>query len=139
MVQSALDQIATSLSFLQQDHGFRWEDQDNSELLGCSFVVLTSDDFRLRIVTDRGAASIDISAPCAGAEWFDLDLVGVLIRGGDVLESREPKELVSLLSQEYSRVRDLFCPERIESTREKLNLLERERAKKVFPKAFDER
>lgn len=131
-----LNKIKELFSFLFEEYGFQLVEFEKSESFGDVVATIESEDFRLRFVRDRGQTFIDISPFIGFGEWFDFNIVRMLIQGIDNTKSDEVIKLRDFLKQHYSKVKDLFNQENYLETEKYLKKIQNELAKRNFPDWF---
>jgi hypothetical protein len=131
-----LTKIKELFSFLFKEYGFQLIEFEKSESFGDVLVTIESKDFRLRFVRDRGQTFIDICPFIGFQEWFDLNIVRMLIQGIDDTKSDEIIKLQNFLKQNYSKIKELFGQENYLKTKEQLEKVQNELARKNFPDWF---
>jgi hypothetical protein len=133
MNSTLTQKLVQRFEFLLKDHGFHVEQQRDEGVLGQAFVILSSPDFRLRAGADRGQVWADIASVDAPSDWFDLNILRILILGGDLLDQQDVGRLATFLRSEYSTVRDLFHGSKNRDTAQQLRTLQKQRVKRMFP------
>ena len=131
------DETQITFGFLFSSHGFHVSSQHTSEELGNAFVIAQSDDFSLRFVLDRGIPYVEIGIASNPCEWFDLNIVRSFILGSDLLEAAGPEVSAEFLKTHYAKVKELMGDERVAATINEFRKLEHERARRMFPQAFE--
>ena len=122
--------------FLLIDKGFRLTINSGiePENLNNWLWEVESPDFKLRCINDRGVVSVDIS-PCAlKNEWFGLEIIQVLILGGELRKIREYDDLARFLKEHYDEVVAIFNSGNISATVFKLHQLQREWSEIFWPR-----
>ncbi len=122
--------------FLITDKGFRLTIDYGIETKNLNNWLweVESPDFKLRCINDRGLVSVDISPCSLKDEWFGLDIIEVLIQGGELREWREYDELAHFLKAHYSDVVSIFDSQNISNTVPRLHVLQRQWSEIFWPR-----
>lgn len=131
-----LNKIKELFPFLFEEYGFQLIEFEKFESFGDVLVTIKSEDFRLRFVRDRGQTFVEIGPSVGFKEWFDLNVVRMLIQGIDDTKSDDIIKLQNFLKQDYLKIKELFSQENYLKTEEHLRKVQNELAKKNFPGWF---
>jgi hypothetical protein len=127
--------LATSGSFLYEDHGFRLVDSRYFDGFGgCGWVILTNDALDIRVVAERDPLlQMDFRGKgrTAKKHWFSEDIVRQLLTG-EPNRSFLTRANVAFIGKRFQDIERLFSSDRLTETEARANQLERERAKRLF-------
>ncbi len=130
MVSKMMDRI---IKFLTKND-FHITNQDLSTNLGNKLIVCTDNNVNFRIIVDRSFLSVDISSTKDDECWFDLSLVKALLDNDKQFNKRfEPDDYICMLENELELIIKLFEFSSYPSTKVKLQNLEKDRVKYIFP------
>jgi hypothetical protein len=127
--------LITYCSFLYRPDGFRFVDSYTaSSFGGDAFVVLASDQLRLRFVRDRGQLFLDFqgSSQQDKNNWFSIDVVQQLVVGEEQDSAEITAQRVKFVEERIEEISSRFSGDQLEDTQVALKSLERARAKKLF-------
>jgi hypothetical protein len=96
------NQIKSGLNGVFKAHNFQKEDGATSGGFGDQYEVYLSKDFKLRLVSDRGQISIDLS-PSGQNEWHDLGLFFSIVNKVPYVRN-EIVALVKFLESQYEEI-----------------------------------
>jgi hypothetical protein len=123
----------SNIDFVLKLNGFQVIHIRESENFGHYLMIYSNQYITLRIISDRSMISVDVRR-YGGAEWFDINLVKVLLLNDAVsISPLDSTELKTFLSNHLKNIISLFDTINYSSTEEKLRHLEKIRAKKMFP------
>jgi len=125
-----LNKIKELFSFLFEEYGFKLTEFKKFESFGDVLVTTKSKDFCLRFVRDRGQTFVEIGPSVGFKEWFDLNVVRMLIQGIDDTKSDDIIKLQNFLKQNYSKIKELFSQENYLKTEEHLRNIQNELAER---------
>lgn len=143
MTEAVIDEFMPWFAFLLIEKGFAACPSAELQLIADGHVELIAGSvqdpvhFKIRFVIDRGQPFVEIAFSEESGQWFDLSLIRSLVTGAEFSQVSEVDELGLFLEDHYEQVNDLFSANKLKGTLNDLALLEREQAKKLFPRAFD--
>ncbi len=118
--------------------GFHIFEQKTSELFGDYYDVLASPNYELIFSSSKSFKSLNIRKTGDEGEGFDFALVRALILNEYCLNKQLSVEtLVLFLKENFEKVNNLFVDNNYRTTKANLEKLESERARQMFPKAFE--
>lgn len=118
--------------------GFDVSEQMTSEFFGDFYDVLVSSNYELIFSSSKSFKSLNIRKTGDEGEGFDFALVRALILNECCLNKQMSIEALELfLKENFEKVNNLFVDDNYRNTRTNLERLENERARQMFPKAFD--
>lgn len=131
-VRAIRDFVAEHLAFLS-DEGFREVGSEETEHDGGdAWLVVESDELRLRFVRDRGQLFLDLQPQAPAAEWFSVDLVRRLCLGRPERSAVLDEGYADFLREQLPDLLTRFAPDRWPGTREELVELKRVRSREMF-------
>ncbi len=136
MNSNVLEEVKPLFSFLFENHGFSLLEAYDSPSFGDSLVVLTSIDFRIRFIRDKGQIFIDIGPTSKTDKWYDLDLVKTIVDGNLGEQAPELEDFAVFLENNYITVKGLLVDEKFEEMERAIKQLQDFRAQQLFPKLF---
>jgi hypothetical protein len=106
------------------------------EHFGNAILVLEDEVMRIQIIKDRSQILIDFQPKTKHKRkfWFSIDVVKQLITGNIEETAEMTPENIEFLRNNLDIIEDHFSPINLEETISRLQDLERERAKRIFPK-----
>jgi hypothetical protein len=122
-------------SFLYKECGCRFVDSRVSDSFGGdAFLILATDNVRVRLVRDRAQLFGDFQKPEASAEdeAFSIDIVRQHLTGEVDYDTFLNAKNASFVRSHFRSVERLFDQATFAETRRKLQRLKAERAKKLF-------
>jgi hypothetical protein len=135
-MQVLLHHLVKYWSFLWASARYRIVDSMVSTSFGGdAFLVIASDELRLRFVRDKGQLFLEVQPPWAGktAEWYSVDLVYRLIIGQRQESAELSEEYVAFMQARLPEIESSFSSkESFKATKAKLDELKRLRAKEMF-------
>lgn len=121
--------------FLYKELGFRFVDSRYSTSFGGdSFVVLTNDRVRFRIIRDRSQLFGDFQpVEQMGKErWFSIDVVRHRVTGEGDCSSELNDGNVAFIRERISDIEEVFSSAHVSASLKELAKLEKRRAKEMF-------
>ena len=114
---------------------FKLKGSENSEYFGDFYDSYTNGYLIFRLVSDRSIISIDISIDMQN--WYDLALVkSLMYNETNINYITNIEESIKFLQNEFANITELFNDVNFFITKTKLEKLANERAKQMFPDAF---
>jgi len=134
-MEEILRYLMKHCSFLYSPNKFRFVDSDSSDSFGNALLVLEHQDLRLQFIRDRGQLFLDFQPRSINnkREWFSIDNVKQLVTGKIEPSAEMDSEKAEFLKIHLDEIEQLFSTTNVQSTIKKLKVLERERAKRLFP------
>jgi hypothetical protein len=120
--------------YLFSEYGFRFVDSLVSKSFGGdSYVVLERKELTLRFTLDRGQLFLDFR-PTTGSKtrWYSIDLVIQMISGKVESSAVLSDSHAAFLKNNFRAIVDAFSDEHRSTSIEKLKILEKARAKRMF-------
>jgi hypothetical protein len=115
-----------------QDADLTVTSRDISPSFGDVALTLSGGDIDVRLTSDRGTYSAEIRPSLAGAEWFDLPLLQMLLTRTDTLDGVPIESQAGFLHENIAEVRSALASDRWPATRQQLQDLELRRVAKRF-------
>ncbi len=106
--------------------------REESPYFGDVAITLRSGDLEIRLVSDQGIYFAELRPLGAGAEWFDLSLLQMLLTGVNTLDGVPIESQASFLRERLADVGRALAPDRWPVTRLQLQELERRRVATRF-------
>lgn len=134
-MEKILKLLASELSFLYRDYGFKIIDSEFTESFGGSaYIVLLCKGLKVRVLQSRDGLGIEFGDNRSKPEWYSLDIIQEFIC--DDKENKYDGEVNSkniiALKRGMAKLLDAFSKEKISTTRALLSNYEKERAKRLF-------
>lgn len=118
--------------------GFNISEQKTSEFFGDFYDVLVSSNYELIFSSSKSFKSLNIRKTGDEGEGFDFALVRALILNECCLNTQLSIEALELfLKENFEKINNLFIDDNYRNTKTNLEKLENERARQMFPKAFE--
>jgi hypothetical protein len=118
-------------------HGLRLDRQVQSGL-GEKLVVYRDDTLAVRLISDRGSCVFDIAeVRTRPDDWYDAAIIRDFVegRGDDVLS---PQVQLQIIDRCWDAIHESFNEINRESSHTQISLLRKQRAKRLFPKWYQE-
>lgn len=117
--------------------GFTLEKEEQSQYFGDYYFIMFSPYFRVMVSSNKSFENIDISSLFDENNWYDFGLVKALILNEEKLNKPLPIESSLVLFEEYfDEIKNLFDNKNYKATNNKLEELQLERAKQMFPRWY---
>lgn len=109
--------------WLFQELGFQTtHDTFDPTAFGNSTVTMTSPDFLVRFVRDRGQYAIEVAPHSDPDDWLDMEDIREVVAGHELERSFDLKTLASRLREDYATLSDLLNTN-LRDIKKKLHLL----------------
>lgn len=123
-----------SITNLLSTHNYKLISQESSKNFGDGFEIFSNNNMCFRISTSRSVFSIDVSTIGEVDCWHDLALVKSFLYSDNMLNKPFKREdYISFLMKEIEIIKQIFDPPNYPNTKLKLEELEKERVKQMFP------
>jgi len=116
-------------------HGFLLVKNEVSDSFGDYYTVFSNGVIKLRFIKDKSTKAVDVgSALCNNEVWYDLSLVKNMLYCDDQLNvALTFEQYQEFLVANIDRLNSLFNYDSYKTTIEKLEELQNQRAKQMFP------
>lgn len=135
MNEEAFRQLATSFVEPFLKYGFSLVEQEYWPKDFGNAVATYEDDFRLRLVNDKGQLFVDVGPKDDPDEWYDLRLVLKFLGETVDMQGVDEENLDQLrvsLDAKYETIRSLFSRDNFASTKPQLDEFRNQRVAKLF-------
>lgn len=138
-----VDEVRAALAALMEQWQFRLVETAQSRSFDNAFVVLQSDDVRMRIVRDRSQVFVDFASSTEPETWFDLDILLRLLKSalphvGALQAARNVADAAERIKKYYPEIRELFSASRFDENKVRLHALKRARTRERFGRDRDQ-
>ncbi len=131
------DEIQKLIMTLENSKGYKCINQMEGSGFGdCLLEMQSSIGTRIRFVRDRGDWFVEASGCMPSSKWYELSLIKTLFGGNPSTHPMSLDRQMELLQNELRRIEELFGPEQLAMTEGKLNHIQNERAKRLFPSFY---
>lgn len=115
-------------------NGFKLIDKDTSEYFGNYYKTYSNGEIEIRFSSSQSFKTVDISNMLDVNRWIDLALIKALINDEqDLSKITTVKEYNDFLESNLTKICDLLSKQNYSSTKKKIEVLEKRRAKQMFP------
>lgn len=116
-------------------NGFELIEKDTSAFFGDYCDVFINENLLLRINSSKSFVSFDLRINQVNEDWYDLALVKIMLYNEKKTNSIATiEEIMDFLQNELATIIDLFKDINYLNTKKRLDQLENERVKQMFPK-----
>ncbi|HQB20331.1 MAG TPA: hypothetical protein PK495_07105 [Bacteroidales bacterium] len=132
------NKIQNKISTLIEAYEFSLLEECYSNSFGDYYKIYSKDKIRIRIVCDKSLFSIDISRENDfKIQWFDMLLIKAYIyKDTDLTKTLNYEEYYIFIENNLEYICDLYSEKNYFKTIQELIVLEKERAKQMFPPDF---
>lgn len=114
--------------------GFKLVNNSDSIYFGDHYYIYYNNIINIRLVSDKSKISVGVKSKFERDNWFDLILIKSLIDSeNNLLGIMTIKEYNSFLENYLDVICELFNKQNYSSTKQKLEFLESERVRIMFP------